>query len=63
MRSGCIGGRGAVEEELLIPFRGNPGISMVDSKKRAEWKMTEEGLQVVIPHEYREERRRLRLYG
>ena len=36
---------------------------MVDTKKEAEWKMTEEGIQVVIPQEYREERRRLRLYG
>ena len=27
---------------------------MVDTKKEADWKMTEEGIQVVIPQEYRE---------
>ena len=37
------------EEKLLIPIRENPRISMVDTKKEAEWKMTEEGIQVVIP--------------
>jgi alpha-L-fucosidase len=45
----------AVEEKLLIPYQGKiRGISMVDTKKEAEWKMTEEGIQVVIPQEYRE---------
>ena len=47
--------REAVEEKLLIPYQGKiRGISMVDTKKEAEWKMTEEGIQVVIPQEYRE---------
>lgn len=45
----------AVEEKLLIPYQGKiRGISMVDTKKEAAWKMTEEGIQVVIPQEYRE---------
>ena len=45
----------AVEEKLLIPYQGKiRGIFMVDTKKEAEWKMTEEGIQVVIPQEYRE---------
>lgn len=56
--------REAVEEKLLIPYQGKiRGISMVDTKKEAEWKMTEEGIQVVIPQEYREGETRLRLYG
>lgn len=47
--------REAVEEKLLIPYQGKiRGISMVDTKKEADWKMTEEGIQVVIPQEYRE---------
>lgn len=47
--------REAVEEKLLIPYQGKiRGISMVDTKKEDEWKMTEEGIQVVIPQEYRE---------
>ena len=47
--------REAVEEKLLIPYQGKiRGISMVDTKKEAEWKMTEEGIQVVISQEYRE---------
>ena len=45
----------AVEEKLLIPYQGKiRGISMGDTKKEADWKMTEEGIQVVIPQEYRE---------
>ena len=45
----------AVEEKLLIPYQGKiRGISMVDTKKEVDWKMTEEGIQVVIPQEYRE---------
>ena len=44
-----------LREKLLIPYQGKiRGISMVDTKKEAEWKMTEEGIQVVIPQEYRE---------
>ena len=44
-----------VEEELLIPYEGKiRGISMVDTKKEADWQMTEEGIQVEIPEEYRE---------
>ena len=47
--------REAVEEKLLISYQGKiRGISMVDTKKEADWKMTEEGIQVVIPQEYRE---------
>ena len=47
--------REAVEEKLLIPYQGKiRRISMVDTKKEAEWKMTEEGIQLVIPQEYRE---------
>ena len=43
------------EEELLIPYQGKiRGISMVDTKKAVEWQITEEGIRVVIPKEYRE---------
>ena len=45
----------AVEEELLIPYQEKiRGISMVDTKKAVEWQITEEGIWVVIPKEYRE---------
>lgn len=45
----------AVEEELLIPYQEKiRGISMVDTKKAVEWQITEEGIRVVIPKEYRE---------
>ena len=47
--------REAVEEKLLIPYQGKiRGISMVDTKKAVEWQITEEGIRVVIPKEYRE---------
>lgn len=45
----------AVEEELLIPYQEKiRGISMVDTKKAVEWQITEEGIRMVIPKEYRE---------
>ena len=45
----------SVEEELLIPYQGKIlGISMVDTKKEADWQMMEEGIRVVVPKEYRE---------
>lgn len=47
--------REAVEEKLLIPYQGKiRGISMVDTEKAVEWQITEEGIRVVIPKEYRE---------
>ena len=49
------GGKGSSRRETFDSLSGeNPRDFMVDTKKEAEWKMTEEGIQVVIPQEYRE---------
>ena len=41
--------------DVVIPYQEKiRGISMVDTKKAVEWQITEEGIRVVIPKEYRE---------